>query len=224
MGTACSSSRCRCPSFARGLMSSIVWSARMPARVCRSSRSRPRRLHRAWVAELSRRFPGSVRVFAPSETAAARAQLGSRRFKTDDRDCAALTYLARQGGGRTVPGAQHEALLAAVRARRAMVGDRKVAQQRLHDQVNALCPGLSAPPGHGRKLDLFGVTGQAVLDCLIAFEARPVTARSLIARASVAHPGGCDVLGGPLEGLSPPPGDGLARVERLERAVARWRR
>ncbi len=48
-------------------------------------------LHRAWVAELSRRFPEAVRVFAPSETAAARAQLGSRRFKTDDRDCAALT-------------------------------------------------------------------------------------------------------------------------------------
>lgn len=50
-------------------------------------------LHRAWVAELNRRFPDAVRVFAPSETSAARAQLGSRRFKTDDRDCAALTYL-----------------------------------------------------------------------------------------------------------------------------------
>ena len=30
--------------------------------------------------------------------------------------------------------------------------DRKVAQQRLHDQLNALCPGLSAPAGHGRSL------------------------------------------------------------------------
>ena len=38
-----------------------------------------------------------MRVFAPSETKAARTQLGSGRFKTDDRDCAALTYLARQG-------------------------------------------------------------------------------------------------------------------------------
>jgi hypothetical protein len=56
-------------------------------------------LHQAWVRELNQRFPGSVRLFAPSETAAARAQLGSRRFKTDDRDCAALTYLARQGRG-----------------------------------------------------------------------------------------------------------------------------
>jgi pimeloyl-ACP methyl ester carboxylesterase len=60
-------------------------------------------LHRAWVRELNLRFPRSVRLFAPSETAAARAQLGSRRFKTDDRDCAALTYLARQDQGRVVP-------------------------------------------------------------------------------------------------------------------------
>ena len=47
-------------------------------------------LHHAWAAELERRFPGSLRLFAPSETQAARAQLGTRRFKTDDRDCAAL--------------------------------------------------------------------------------------------------------------------------------------
>ena len=57
-------------------------------------------LHRSWVVELERRHPGSVRLFAPSETKAARIQLGSGRFKTDDRDCAALTYLARQGAGR----------------------------------------------------------------------------------------------------------------------------
>jgi hypothetical protein len=60
-------------------------------------------LHQALKRELNQRFPGSVRLFAPSETSAARAQLGSRRFKTDDRDCAALTYLARQGQGRLVP-------------------------------------------------------------------------------------------------------------------------
>jgi hypothetical protein len=35
-------------------------------------------LHQAWVRELNQRFPGSVRLFAPSETAAARAQPGSR--------------------------------------------------------------------------------------------------------------------------------------------------
>ena len=57
-------------------------------------------LHRAWATELERRHPGGVRLFAPSETKAARTQLGSGRFKTDDRDCAALTYLARQGAGR----------------------------------------------------------------------------------------------------------------------------
>jgi hypothetical protein len=57
-------------------------------------------LHRPWVTELERRHPGSVRLFAPSETKSARSQLGSGRFKTDDRDCAALTYMARQGGGR----------------------------------------------------------------------------------------------------------------------------
>jgi hypothetical protein len=35
-------------------------------------------LHRAWAAELERRWPGSLRLFAPSETQAARAQLGTR--------------------------------------------------------------------------------------------------------------------------------------------------
>ena len=29
--------------------------------------------------------------------------------------------------------------------------ERRAAQQRLHDQVNGLCPGLSAPAGHGRS-------------------------------------------------------------------------
>jgi hypothetical protein len=28
--------------------------------------------------------------------------------------------------------------------------ERQVAQQRLHDQLNRLCPGLSAPVGHGQ--------------------------------------------------------------------------
>jgi hypothetical protein len=43
-------------------------------------------------------------------------------------------------------------LPAAVRHRRGLVIDRKVAQQRLHAQLNALCPGRSAPAGHGRAL------------------------------------------------------------------------
>ena len=181
-------------------------------------------LHRAWVAELNRRFPDAVRVFAPSETAAARAQLGSRRFKTDDRDCAALTYLARQGHGRPVPADDHEALLAAVRHRRGLVAERKAAQQRLHDQVNALCPGLSAPTGHGRKLDLAGVTGQAFLDCLIDFGGRPVAARSLRARAR-GRLRECDALfwTARWKDCLPPPAHAAASMDRLARAVGRWR-
>lgn len=112
-------------------------------------------LHRAWASEVERRHPGTVRLFAPSETKAARTQLGSGRFKTDDRDCAALTYLARQGGGR--PWTEElaiDTLRAVVRHRHGLVADRKVLQQRLHDQLNALAPGLSAPQGHGRAAEV----------------------------------------------------------------------
>lgn len=109
-------------------------------------------LHQASTSELGRRHPGGVRVFAPSETKAARVRLGSGRFKADDRDCAALTYLARQGGGRAArEEVAVQTLKAAVRHRRALVADRKSAQQRLHAQLNTLCPGLSAPTGHGRS-------------------------------------------------------------------------
>lgn len=38
-------------------------------------------LHRAWAAELERLHPGSLRLFAPSETKAARTQLGSGRVR-----------------------------------------------------------------------------------------------------------------------------------------------
>jgi transposase len=180
-------------------------------------------LHQAWVAELARRFPGCVRLFAPSETAAARAQLGSRRFKTDDRDCAALTYLARQGQGRPLPSQPVQALTAAVRYRRGLVFERKVAQQRLHDQLNTLCPGLSAPAGHGKALAIEGVVGQAVLDCAVAFAGRAPTVRSLRARATgrlfesearywVARWRDC----------LPPPTDAPARAHRLGRSRARW--
>lgn len=67
-------------------------------------------------------------------------QLGSGRFKTHDRDCAALTYLARQGGGRgQTEEAAVDELRAAVRNWRGLVADRKKAQQRLHDQKSPLC-------------------------------------------------------------------------------------
>jgi hypothetical protein len=137
-------------------------------------------LHQAFVADLERRFPGSTRLFAPSETKAARSQLGSARFKTDDRDCAALTYLARQGEGRRhAYEASIDTLRAAVRHRRGLVADRKIAQQRLHDQLNALCPGLSAPAGArtgaaDRDLDcsgglvLRGRLWRTAADCAVA--------------------------------------------------------
>ena len=181
-------------------------------------------LHQAWMRELNQRFPGSVRLFAPSETTAARAQLGSRRFKTDDRDCAALTYLARQGQGRPVPDQTQDALAAAVRHRRGLIAEHKVAQQRLHDQLHALCPGLAAPDGHGRALKVDSVIGQAVLDCAAAFAGRPPAARSLRARAHGR------VLASEAQFWTerwrtclPPPADASARAERLGRSMARWR-
>jgi transposase len=184
-------------------------------------------LHRPWVTELERRHPGSVRLFAPSETKSARSQLGSGRFKTDDRDCAALTYMARQGGGRRY-GRQSavEALQAAVRHRRGLVVDRKVAQQRLHDQLNVLCPGLSAPAGHGgRSLALDTPTGLAVLACAAAFAGRPPQLRSLTCRApgrlttSTAH-----YWVQRWRGCLPPPADAEQRAHRLARDLNRYRR
>ena len=181
-------------------------------------------LHRGWAAEIERRWPGSLRLFAPSETQAARAQLGSRRFKTDDRDCAALVWLLGQGAGRPSAASAVEALLGAVRHRRQLVDARKVLQQRLHDQLNALCPGLSAPQGHGRVLELEDPSGRAVLGCAAAFAGRPATPRSLQARA-----------GGRLtdanarywserwKRLLAPPADAEPRAHRLGRDLERWR-
>jgi transposase len=183
-------------------------------------------LHRAWAAELERLHPGSLRLFAPSETKAARTQLGSGRFKTDDRDCAALTYLARQGAGRRQSEeAVVEELRAAVRHRRGLVADRKKAQQRLHDQLNALCPGLSAPAGHGRSLPIETPTGQAVLACAVAFAGRAPSTRSLIARS----PGKLTTATAGYwatrwRDCLPPPPDATARSQRLGRDLDRYRR
>jgi transposase len=180
------------------------------------------RLHQAWVAELERRWPGSVRLFAPSETQAARTQLGSRRSKNDDRDCAALVWLARQGAGRPVAHGTIDALLGAVRHRHGLVADRRVLQQRLHDQLQALCPGLSAPAGHGRALAVEGPVGQAVLGCAAAFAGRAPTVRSLVARA----PGRLTQATARFwvdrwQRLLPPPDDAELRAERLGRDLAR---
>jgi transposase len=183
-------------------------------------------LHRSWVAEMERRHPGSVRLFAPSETKAARIQLGSGRFKTDDRDCAALTYLARQGAGRLhADDSAVEALRAAVRHRRGLVADRRVAQQRLHDQLNALCPGLSAPAGHGRSLSLDTSTGLAVLACAAMFAGRPPRLRSLTCRAQGRLSAStAQFWVQRWHGCLPPPADADQRAERLGRDLDRYRR
>jgi transposase len=181
-------------------------------------------LHLPWVAELERRLPGSTRLFAPSETQAARTQLGSRRFKDDDRDCAALISLARQGRGRPVQGGTLEALLDAVRHRRRLIAARTVARQHLHHQLNTLCPGLSAPAGHGRSLGLETPTGQAVLACAVDFAGTAPAPRSLMARA----PGRLSRANAAYwserwRGCLAPPPDAELRAERLGRDVKRWR-
>jgi transposase len=173
-------------------------------------------LHRAWASELERRFPGSLRLFAPSETQAARVQLGTRRFKTDDRDCAALVWLMRQGAGRRPEEPALAALQGAVSYRRQLVAQLKPLRQRLHDQLNALCPGLSAPAGHGRALKLEDPSGQAVLACAVAFCGRPPRRCSLEAR----WPGrrmhsSVDYWLGRWRSLLAPPPDAELRAERL---------
>jgi transposase len=179
-------------------------------------------LHRAFAGELERRWPGALRLFAPSETQAARAQIGARRFKTDDRDCAALVWLARQGAGRPAV-ASPGAMLAAVAHRRQLVLAQKSLRQRLHDQLNALAPGLSAPEGHGRALLLHTPTGRAVLACAIDFEGRAPSSRSLQARA-----GGrlTDATAGFWAGrwkdCLAPPADAALRAPRLARDAARF--
>jgi transposase len=180
-------------------------------------------LHRAWAAEIERRWPGSLRLFAPSQTTAARGQLGSRRFKTDDRDCAAMIWLLRQGAGRPAEPDSVEAMLGTVRHRRQLLDARRRLAQRLHDQLNALCPGLSAPAGHGRALKIASPSGQAVLACAAAFAGRPVSVRSLQARApgrlSDTHAG---FWAGRWKRLLAPPPDAELRALRLERDLRRW--
>jgi transposase len=180
-------------------------------------------LHRAWASEIERRWPGSLRLFAPSETTAARAQLGSRRFKTDDRDCAALIWLLRQGAGRPAEPEVVAAMLGTVAHRRQLVDARRVLQQRLHDQLNALCPGLSAPPGHGRALRLSSPTGQAVLASAAVFAGRAPSKRSLLARAPGRMTDQTAAFWtGRWKRLLDPPPDAELRAARLGRDLRRW--
>ncbi len=114
-------------------------------------------------------------------------------------------------------------MLGAVRHRRQLVDARRVLQQRLHDQLNALCPGLSAPAAHGRALQIETPTGQAVLACAAAFDGRPPAKRSLLARA----PGRMTEATAGFwadrwKRLLDPPPDGELRARRLGRDLARW--
>ncbi len=181
-------------------------------------------LHRAWAAEIEQRWPGSLRLFAPSETTAARGQLGSRRFKTDDRDCAALVWLMRQGAGRPAEPEVVQAMLGTVRYRAQLVDARRVLQQRLHDQLNMLCPGLSAPARHGRALKIESPTGQAVLECAAVFAGRPANKRSLITRAPGRMTNATAAFWAERwKHLLAPPADAELRAVRLGQDLRRWK-
>jgi transposase len=96
-------------------------------------------------------------------------------------------------------------------------------RQRLHDQLNALCPGLSAPGRHGRALQLEDPSGQAVLACAVAFRGRPPSWRSLVGRA----PGRLTERNARFwaerwRGLLAPPADAELRAERLDRDLRRF--
>ena len=112
---------------------------------------------------------------------------------------------------------------AAVRHRRGLVAQRKVLQQRMHDQLNALCPGLSAPDGHGRALKLEDSSGQAVLACVVAFCGRPPSWRSLVARSpGRLYESNARFWSERWRRLLPPPVDAEARARRLAGELARW--
>ena len=195
--------------------------ARTAARVKKLSLSAPHAPRVLWFDDVA---PLALLSDDPQALSAfVAATLG--RFKTDDRDCAALTYLARQGRGRHYgEESAVDALRAAVRHRRGLVTDRKVAQQRLHAQLNALCPSLSAPAGHGRALPVASPTGLAVLGCAAAFAGRPPRLRSLMARAPgrMTH-ASAEYWVHRWRGCLSPPADAERRARRLDRDLHRYR-
>lgn len=114
-----------------------------------------------------------------------------------------------------------ESLLGTVRHRRQLVDGRKKLQQRLHDQLNALCPGLSAPAAHGCALPLESPTGQAVLACAAAFAGRAPSPRSLVLRAQDRlTPANAEFCAGRWKRLLAPPADGELRAARSARSMS----
>jgi transposase len=134
-----------------------------------------------------------------------------------------MVWLLRQGAGRPAEPDAVGALLGTVRHRRQLVDARKKLQQRLHDQLHALCPGLSSPASQGRALKLESPTGQAVLACAAAFAGRPPTARSLTARApGRMTPATATFWVDRWKRLLQPPADAEPRAARLGRDLTRW--
>src|SRR5258708_28162522 len=114
-------------------------------------------------------------------------------------------------------------MLGTVRHRRQLVDARKKLQQRLHDQLNALCPGLSAPAAHGRALKLESPTGQAVLACAATFAGRPPSTRSLVARAPGRMTAAtAEFWAGRWRRLLSPPADAELRAAPIGRDLRRW--
>ncbi|SFO58222.1 Transposase IS116/IS110/IS902 family protein [Geodermatophilus obscurus] len=123
-----------------------------------------------------------------------------------------------------MPDQVQDSLAAAVRHRRGLIAEHKVAQQRLHDQLHALCPGLAAPDGHGRALKVDSVIGQAVLDCAAAFAGRAPAPRSLRARShGRIRDREAECWIDRWRTCLPPPADASARAARLGRSMTRWR-
>jgi transposase len=93
----------------------------------------------------------------------------------------------------------------------------------MHDQLNSLAPGLSAPVGHGKALPLEQPSGQAVLACAVAFAGRAPTVRSLQTRA----PGRFTTADAGFwaqrwRDCLPPPHDADLRAQRLGRDLVRY--
>jgi transposase len=134
-----------------------------------------------------------------------------------------MVWLLRQGAGRPAERDAIEALIGTVRHRRQLVDARKRLQQRLHDQLNALCAGLSSPAAQGRALRLDSPTGQAVLACAAALGGRAPTARSLQSRAPGRMTAATAAFwAGRWKGLLDPPADAELRAARLARDLRRW--
>jgi hypothetical protein len=179
-------------------------------------------LDQAWWRELNHAFPDRCGYLRRRRPPPPGPSWGRDGFEPDDRDCAALTNPARQGQRRRVPDRAPDALAAAVRHRRGLIAEHKVALQRLHDQLHALCPGLAAPDGHGaedRQRDRADGAGPR------RRLRRPATFTAVAADSSPRPRVGLRgrVLNRPLANLPAPPADAQARAARLGRSMARGR-